>query len=375
MIVLDHGTPVARADGHRHRRRRHVVPAALALACAVGVAACGGGQTVRDAGPRTFTDTSGVQVQVPADVEKVGEQFPAHTVTTIMLGDGAKLAAIPPNVRTLPFLKKVYPQIASVPELFQADGSVNVEELFNAKVDVVFAFDGGAPLAPFKSAGMPAVTVGFASYDQLAQSVTLAGDIYGGDAVKRAKAYVDYLHRNVDLVTSRLANLPDSSLPTVLHISAYPPISVDGAGGSTDLWIRVAGAKNAVADVKGRGTITPEQLLRLDPDVIILQAPGGDQGLVAGSGQAVLDQLATLPGWNDLKAVKNHRVIINPQGMYPWERASPEAALQVLFAAKALHPDLFQDIDMRTEARNFYRDMFDYTPTDQELDAIFQQTS
>ena len=142
------------------------------------------------------------------------------------------------------------------------------------------------------------------------------------------------------------------------------------------MWINTAGATNAVSDVKGsHSTLTPEELLRRNPDVLVIQAPGGDQGLVAGSAQSVLTTLAKqLPVWNDLKAVQNHRVYFNPQGMYPWERASPEEALQVLWAAKTLHPDRFGDIDMRAEARNFYQRFFNYALTDADLDLIFQRS-
>lgn len=343
----------------------------------VGLLACGSSDPSAQQTQRVFTDMSGAKVKVPTEVERVGEEFPAHTVTTVMLGAGEKLAAVPPNVKTLPFLKKVYPEIASVPELFQSDASVNLEELIEAQVDVVFGWGlalDGTPLEKYKKAGIPALAVGFNSYAELGQSVMVAGDVLGGEARQEARAYVDYINKNINLVESRLANLPASERPSVLHISSYPPIDVDGSGSVADLWVEPAGGKNAMGGIiDGRSTIATEQLLRLDPDVIIVQAPGGHDGLVSGSGQATLAELAKLPGWEGLKAVKNRRVILNPQGVYPWERGSPEGALQILFAAKTLHPDRFNDVDMRAEARDFYKNFFDYTTTDAELDLIFQE--
>jgi hypothetical protein len=50
----------------------------------------------------------------------------------------------------------------------------------------------------------------------------------------------------------------------------------------------------------------------------------------------------------------------------------PEEALQIQWAAKMLHPDLFRDLDVRTEARNFYRTFFNYSLTEAELDQVFQ---
>ncbi|MGH3797606.1 MAG: ABC transporter substrate-binding protein [Pseudonocardiaceae bacterium] len=310
----------------------------LAATTPVGLVSCSRAQTSPQP-THVVTDMSGARVKVSLDVEHVGEQFPAHTVTDIMLGAGSKIVAIPPNVKTLPFLKKMYPQIS-------------------------------------QNAGIPSVVVGFTTFPELSKSVTLAGEILGGTARRRAQAYVDYLNKNVNLVQSRLANLPESQRPSVVHIASYPPLVVDGGGSSADMWINAAGATNALSDVNGsHSTITAEELLQRNPDVLIIQAPGGDQGLVAGSAQSVVTALSKqFPVWNDLKAVKNHRVYFNPQGMYPWERASPEEALQALWAAKTLHPDLFKDIDMRAEARNFYKEFFNYTLTDADLDQMFQLT-
>ena len=236
---------------------------------------------------------------------------------------------------------------------------------------MVFGFDAGLPLKPFSDAGIPAVVVGFTSFAQLGQSVSLAGQVPGDPAAQRAQAYLDYLDHNVELVRSRLANLPATERPSVAHIASFPSLVVDGHGSSTAMWIDAAGATNAMDAVSGsHGTITGEELLRRNPDVLIIQAPGGDQGLVAGSGQSVVAQLASLPIWNELEAVREHRVYLNPQGLYPWERASPEEALQVLWAAKTLHPDRFTDIDVRAEARNFYLRFFGYTLTDADLAQI-----
>ncbi|MGH3778240.1 MAG: ABC transporter substrate-binding protein [Pseudonocardiaceae bacterium] len=204
----------------------------------------------------------------------------------------------------------------------------------------------------------------------MAQGVTLAGDVLGGTAPERAKAYVDYLNNNVNLVQSRLANLPESQRPSVVHIPSFPPLTVDG-GGSTQggLWINTAGGRSEFSDQEGTYiTVSAEELLERNPDVLVIQAPRED-----ASGQSVVAALAEqLPVWNELKAVQNNRVYLNPRGMYPWERSTPEQALQVLWAAKTLHPDLFADIDMRAEARNFYNEFFNYSPTDADLDEIFQ---
>jgi iron complex transport system substrate-binding protein len=197
--------------------------------------------------------------------------------------------------------------------------------------------------------------------------------VYGGTAKERATAFVDYFDAKVAMIRSRLAKLPPSKRPSVVHIAGYPPLIIDGGPSLIGDWIRLGGGVDAAHAVSGTHvTITPEQLLKWDPDVLIIQTPGGDMGLAASSGRSVIAALSKVPGWRDLKAVQTKRVYIDPQGMYPWDRFSPEEALQIQWIAKTLHPDLFRDVDMRAEARNFYRTFFHYTLTDAELDQMFQ---
>jgi iron complex transport system substrate-binding protein len=354
--------------------RRAVIALAVALSAAV-VAACGSSNSGSGASARTHgvTDMTGAKVKVPIDVHRIAEQFPAHTATDIMLGVGDELVAIPKNVKTLPFLRAVFPRIGSVPELFTNAGSVNVEQLLTARPDVVSAIGGAsASLTPFHNAGLPAVVMTFKTYPQLIQSIRLAGQVYGGAATQRAAAYTRYLQDNLALVGSRLRGLPASQRPSVVHIASFPPLVVDGGGSIIDQWITLAGGTDAARSVTGpHASVTAEQLLRWNPDVLIVETPGGDQGLVAASAQSVIAALAKkVPGWSSLRAVKEHHVYLDPQGMYPWDRYGPEEALQILWAAETLHPDRFRDINMRARTRAFYQQFFHYTPSGAQLTQI-----
>jgi iron complex transport system substrate-binding protein len=226
---------------------------------------------------------------------------------------------------------------------------------------------------PFQTASVPAVVMNFNSFQQLPQSILLAGDVYGGPAKERARAFVDYLDSKRSLIRSRLANLPADQRPSVVHISSYPPLVIDGGPSLIGEWIRLGGGTDAASSVSGTHVgISIEQLLKWNPDVLIVQTPGGDQGLAANSAQSVIETLSKAPGWQQLQAVKTHRVYLNPQGMYPWDRFGPEEALQIQWIAKTLHPTLFKDLDIRAEARGFYQTFFGYALSDAELDQIFQ---
>ncbi|CAO5149885.1 iron complex transport system substrate-binding protein [Frankia sp. AiPs1] len=356
----------------------------LALGAAAGIAAlaagCGssGSSTAAPAAPATpttqvVTGMSGEKATVPLKVDRIAEQFPAHTVTDIMLGAGDRLVAIPQNVKTLPFLRTVFPRINDLPELFRNGGKVNMEELLKLKPDLVSTSSGGDTLTPFRQAGIPAVNTAYNTFAELVPSIELSGKMYGGTAPAKAKAYADYVNAKLKLVRSRLANLPADQAPSVVHIASYPPLVVDGGTSLIDAWIKLGGGTDSASGVKGTHvTVTLEQLLRWNPDVLVVETPGGDQGLAANTAQSVISAFEKAPGWKSLKAVQTNRVYLNPQGLYPWDRFGPEEALQIQWIAKTLHPDLFKDLDIRAETRSFYQKFFDYQVTDADLDQILQ---
>jgi ABC-type Fe3+-hydroxamate transport system substrate-binding protein len=145
----------------------------------------------------------------------------------------------------------------------------------------------------------------------------------------------------------------------------YPRIDQVPAAFGDD-WIEVAGGANA-ADVVGLGRpVTMEQVAAWNPDVIIVgSAPNGRNR------QAILDD----PRWRDIKAVEDGKVFVNPSGAYLWDRHSAEAALQVLWAAKTLHPDRFADLDIEKETKAFYAKYFHHALTDSEFRSIIDATA
>jgi len=324
------------------------------------------------------TDMSGAKVRVPDKVTRIAEQFPAHTAMDVMLGVGKDLVAIPQNVSTIPFLRIVDPGITKVPQLFPSDGNVNIEELLKANPDLVSSTGKGSTVKQFASVNLPAVDMTFTTFPGLIQSVHLAGSVYGGVAKTRAAKYTTYLQSKINMIRSTIAkaHLSPAQTPSVVHIASYPPLVVDGGDSIVQQWIQTDGGTDAAGGLKGTHlSVSMEQLLKWNPNVLIIETPGGDQGLVANSAKSVLASLSKAAGWSDLKAVKDHQVYMDPQGLYPWDRFGPEEALQVQWAAKVLHPELFKNLNMRSVTRNFYKEFFNYNPTNTQLSDILQTTA
>ena len=80
----------------------------------------------------------------------------------------------------------------------------------------------------------------------------------------------------------------------------------------------------------------------------------------AGGSAAIIERIKNDRAWSSVAAVKNSRIYANPVGTFLWARYSCEEALQVLWVAKTLYPDLFADIDMVREVRDFYKKFYSH---------------
>jgi iron complex transport system substrate-binding protein len=318
---------------------------------------------------RQITDAAGRIVTIPATVTRVADAWHANNATVLMLGGADKLVATTSQARDQPWLRRLYPPIDQVPPAFNAAGEVNIETLVGAHPDVILmAYGGTLPhwLDAVESSHIPVVMLPNDSLSGLRITVRMTGAVLGERESRVAAEYIRYLDDNILKVTQITNRLTQNERPKVLHTATPGVLTVDGRQSVIDDWITVAGGVNA-ADVVGLGRpVTMEQVAVWNPDVIIVGTAPNQQNR-----QAILDD----PRWREIRAVRDGKVFANPSGAYLWDRHSAEAALQVLWAAKLLHPAQFADLDVNGETKKFYARFFHHVLTDAELASILGATA
>jgi iron complex transport system substrate-binding protein len=318
---------------------------------------------------RQITDAAGRIVSIPATVNRVADPWPANNALVLMLGGADKLVATTSQARNQPWLRRLYPRIDRVPAAFNAAGEVNIETLIGVHPDVILmAYGGTLPrwTDAVESYHIPVVMLPNDSLQGLKTTVRMTGEVLGEGESRVAAEYIRYLDDNIRKVTQITDKLAPSERPKVLHTATPGILNVDGRHSVIDDWINVAGGVNA-ADVAGLGRpVTMEQVVVWNPDVIIVGTAPNQQNR-----QAILDD----PRWREIKAVRDGRVFANPSGAYLWDRHSAEAALQVLWAAKLLHPARFADLDVNSETREFYARFFHHVLNDAELASLMSATA
>ena len=187
-------------------------------------------------------------------------------------------------------------------------------------------------------------------------------DAIGGDAPKIAQKFNDYFDQNLQKVLSKTSKIAQNERPKVLHIVEGKNLfKVDGSNTIIDEWISVAGGTNAVQAKGNMLEINAEEIPNINPDVIIIGRAKAPE---------ILQKIYENPIYADTNAVKNKRVYVDPTGVFSWDRYGAEGALQILWAAKILHHEIFKDIDIAAETKKFYKEFLHYELSDDEVNYI-----
>lgn len=336
------------------------------------LAGCGGGNdnAGREAQlgeQRTIVDMTGKQVALPLNINRIADAWPAHHDMLCMLGAGDKLVASIAFAKR-PWIIKINPQIEQAAMVFDFS-SVNIEALLKTKPDIVFmtTMDKNASLVA--DLGIPTVQMYFCDFASLKECVRMTGAIFGEESTRRAEAYVSYLDEKLAGITGVTARIPQAEKPKVLHITTLLPLTVDGRDTIMNEWIEVAGGINAATGVSGnKQEVSMEKIIKWNPDIIII---GNAAGAVdKKDGKTNIQGILQDEIWQQISAVKNGKVFINPEGVFLWDRYGIEEALQIQWAAKLLHPDKYTDVDMVRETRYFFKTFYQYDLSEAEANAI-----
>jgi iron complex transport system substrate-binding protein len=302
---------------------------------------------------RTVVDMSGRTVTLPARINRVAVAGALNQMV-LMLGSPDKIVATATVVHANPMFVRIYPKIKAVPAPFVI-ADANVEELLKTKPDVIF---GGND--KLRELGLPVVEVSLKDPEEIKQAVWLVGKVLGTKEEKAAVRFCRYYEANMKRIINRTGKIPPNKRLKVYY-AGNKLLSTDGKNSITDSWIEMAGGMNVAAQggVDGVGRpVSMEDIIDWNPDVIVVTEAGARTRILRS------DQ------WSRINAVIKNRVYINPKGVYLWSVRSGEEALQTLWVAKVLYPQLFNDLDLALEVKKFYKVFYKYSLSEAEVNRI-----
>jgi len=326
----------------------------VSLVLMIAVSAAGCIDVGQPASNRTITDMTGAEVVIPAEIHTVVNLWPASNSVMLCMGAGDKLVGTTAFTKKLFWSQKVYPGIVDVPV-----ATDNVEELLTLSPDLIITPQ-QKTAETLRAAGLPAICLMFSDYDTMKQAFTILGQAFGGEYIEKAAKWSDLVDQNTARVQAAVGSIPEDKKPVVYYIQGQSNqglYATFSANSIMEDWTEVSGGIFASTLLNLSGTTaSAEDVLALNPDVVIIGGPAQHE---------LYEELMAAEEWKGINAVKNGRVYTNPNGLFPWERFGMESALQILFAASVIHPDLFQ-VDMVSEVQDFYKEFVGIELTKEE---------
>lgn len=310
-------------------------------------------------------DMAGNEVELPVNIEKIACMSATCETALVAMGQADKMICTSTFANgDFSFTYKIFPELENVEKV---KGGLSNEELIDRGVDVVFV-KSKSNVDALKEAGITPFYLEFNDIEQTKESIELLGEIFNVPNI--AEAYIGYIDEYIPMIEERLNNIPESE-----KITVYAPLlrssdntifnTYDPSHISTEMF-ETCGAYVITQDIEftdNNGIITEEALIRLNPDVILVCGFYREQGvnyLTDGKYDGILS------------AVTNEKVYYYPLGMYDWSAGGFELGISSLWTAKTLYPEYFEDIDLISVTKDYYKNTTGATLSDADIEYIFK---
>jgi len=351
---------------------------------------------------RTVVDSRGVAVQVPTEIERVvtiSDGLVEGTMAALGVDDtivGTGSSCIPgKGTWTYSYqtddemvegtggknvVGELIPRLKDLPHVVEYGVAMNYETLSSLEPDVVIMRLGSCSIPTtdndkivktiqtIESLEIPLVVLYSPNcYDQsnletISDEVTLIGEVFGKE--DEANKIADYLKSQLEMIIERTRNIDEEEKPTVLMFgltshNADFGMSANGPGVTYGLKTPesymiedIVNAKNAFrSDIGTTQTVSTEQVLAMDPDVIVLSTWNGYHPV-----EELYDS-TNYKNLHELSAVKNRRVASLP--FMPCNSVRRlEYPIELMVIATAAYPDQFADIKVHDWVPEFYQNVY-----------------
>ncbi len=348
-----------------------------------------------DTGFTTTKDHRGKSVRIPKTINRVatisdgmiaqvmtlfgvaekivatGSECIPRTWTPTYPGAGEKKYTYHGGMNTATYLN---PRLMDVPLIARYGSAINYEKLAVLKPDLLIARMGSCTLAAgrdvveksldlVESLGIPVVMLSgpesakAPDVSSMYREIYLLGKVFGKEG--QARQLVDFLEQTLGFIKNRTDRIPDADKKNILLLGLSPKARTNGAAGhakgaGTLQGYFLSEFVNAANAYEGPGAwvvLNAEQILSLDPDVIILITDWGYHP------PQELYEALYYQSLRHLRAVKTRRVAALPFTPCNCEKRL-EFPIDVMIMAKTAYPRLFKDIDLGDWILKFYQGLY-----------------
>lgn len=271
--------------------RPAIIIAAIILALAFGIIALrvqhsnqSRSGTVASKEWREVEDCTGRKVKIPTDPKRVLSLCTSATDTILRLGGASQLAAIDEYSRVVPGASNVV--------VIGKGAGISQEQVLARGIDLALIWWYQEDVAGMLSGlGIPVVRIRCGRAGEVPHTIRLVGECLNKSDV--AERLADDVNKQIHAMT-----VPRVEVAPRIYLELYGPFKTIGRDSYLNDLIEYSGGRNIAENVSGSVLFSSEQLMRADPDVVLLVG-----------GFTTPEALAQRSGMSSLKALKDNRVI------------------------------------------------------------------
>jgi iron complex transport system substrate-binding protein len=281
------------------------------------------GESAKTAAPLIVKDDKGRQVEVPQPLKRIISLAPSVTETIFALGAQDRLVADTDDCSYPPAAQKL-PKVGG-------PFTPNLEVIVSLKPDlVVVAADSGnrkETADALDALHVPTYATYAQTVDDVLTSIVKLGAVLG--VGERGRALSESLQTRLQDLHHKLENVAPTR---VLFVVWHAPLMSVGQDTYIADAMRRAGAESVIQTKEGWPRVSWEEVVRLQPDYLVFGSAHPDEILTTLAG------IRSLPGWRDLKAVEDNRIVIISDAI---NMPAPRIVDAIEELARHLHPELF----------------------------------
>lgn len=329
-------------------------------------------------GTHVIVDHLGYEVEVPYEIDRiaVGNILPIPSVLTVFFDSAEKLVGISPNSMSAAengLLGELYPEILNAKTDHMNGTEINLEELMKLDPDIVI-YSASQPEQgeQLRNAGFAAVALSvnkweYNAIETLNQWILLLSEIFPEN--DKTEVVANYSREIYEMVQQRVSGLPEEQKERVFFLFKYTDTNLQTSGSKFfgQFWAEAIGAVNVAEEIQMDNQVDAnmEQIYAWNPSTIFIT------NFTEAQPEDLYTNAIGNYDWSAVDAVKNQKVYKMPLGMYRSYTPGADTPVTLLWFAKTTYPELFEDIDIVQEARDYYSEVFGVELTDAQAASIF----
>ncbi|KAJ48809.1 iron complex transport system substrate-binding protein [Clostridium tetanomorphum] len=322
-------------------------------------------------------DMAGREIKLPEKIERVYATNPAGTIIVYTLvpdkltGWNVKLAE-----EEKKFMPEKYRNLPVVGGWYGKDTTGNAETILKAKPDIIIhvaSINDKEKSTADRIQQQLNVPVIMADTSLLNSDKTyeFLGKILKEE--EKAKKLGDYCKKTINDVKDKVSKIGQDKRVKVYYAEGLNGLQTEPKGSVRNEVLDIAGGENVIKSATnkssyGNSKISLEQLIALNPEVIITRASIND-----GKINSAYDNIIKNKDWQSIKAIKDKRVYQIPQVPFNWFDRPP--SVNRVIGIKWIYGLLYENSAMNIgkEVKEFYKEFYHYELTDKEVEEILNK--